>query len=449
MTEAVAATDFTGYTVQYPPLALWGAVDGPAVLRSWRAARDERPGLYVHAPYCSARCSYCRYFSQPLPDAAALDAYIDGLAREAALLAPHVRHLRFATLYVGGGTPTILDERRLERFFGTLARSLDIDRTVQRCVESTPATLTPGKLRVLRRHGVTRLTVGVQTLTARALAAVGRRQTARRVRDAIRGARAAGIRHVNVDLLAGLPGETVKSFVASVARVIALDPDMVHIHGFYPTPYTRYWREGGRPAPEEMDARHAMMSEGQRLLAAAGYRPAPYDASARTPEARNVQLADAIERVASFLGLGPGAASHVREGWRTVNHDDVGAYLAALRAGRPPWARGVRLRRRDEMVYFVTAALRYGEASRRRFRELFGRDLVEVFRAPIRRLERRGLLRVEPDRIVLCAPDLGTYLVCSKYFWGEAVVAALRRVMGPLGRWRRPGYAVDTRHMLL
>ena len=147
--EAIAAADFTGYTVQYPPMTSWGPIDEADVLRAWRAAEESRAGLYVHVPYCPDRCTYCRYCSHALPDAAALDRYMQGLRFEIERYAPHVRQLRFTTLYVGGGTPTMLSESQMDALFDMIEGNFDLRRTRQRAVEATPATLTAARARVL------------------------------------------------------------------------------------------------------------------------------------------------------------------------------------------------------------------------------------------------------------------------------------------------------------
>ena len=166
--------------------------------------------LYVNVPFCARVCTFCLLSASRLPSAGVRDAYAAALLRQLELYAPIAERLRFHSLHVGGGTPTLLTETQLDELFGRLARFPRGDG-FQAGVEAHPASATTGKLEVLARHGVHRLSFGLETLTPAVLERVNRGdQTEARVRTALAEARRLGF-SINVDLLAGLPGETPAS----------------------------------------------------------------------------------------------------------------------------------------------------------------------------------------------------------------------------------------------
>ncbi|HEY6459697.1 MAG TPA: radical SAM protein, partial [Polyangiaceae bacterium] len=214
-------------------------LDGEAHLAAWadhaaRAARAETfapATLYVHVPFCARVCTYCLLSAVRTPGKEKVDAYVQALRRQIALYEPVVRGLRFGSLHVGGGTPTLLDEKQLDALFGDLAK-LPLREGAQIGVEAHPGTSTPGRLAVLARHGVHRVSFGVESLTPEVLRNVNREaQSEARVRAAVAEARRLGM-SVNVDLLAGLPGETAESWEATVRGTLALEPDSMSVNRF-------------------------------------------------------------------------------------------------------------------------------------------------------------------------------------------------------------------------
>ncbi len=196
-----------------------------------------RPGdisLYVGIPFCPTRCSYCSFVSQSVQSFGNLVApYLDALEREIRETGIKMQQtpLHIRTLYVGGGTPTTLSSTQLDRLLGAIEDSFDLSDCLEITVEAgRPETLNFEKLQVMRRYGVQRISINPQTMNDTVLRTIGRNHTAKQILNACAMAHDAGFDHVNMDLIAGLPGDTAASFAQSLEQVIALQPAAVTIH---------------------------------------------------------------------------------------------------------------------------------------------------------------------------------------------------------------------------
>ena len=191
-------------------------------------------GLYVGIPFCPTRCAYCSFISNAVGGSRKLvEPYLDALLTEIGRTAREVREAgqRPVSVYFGGGTPTTLSPAQLDRLCSALASDFDLSGLREYTVEAgRPDTITPEKLDVLRRHGVTRVSVNPQTMSDEVLEAIGRRHTARDVIDALALVRAAGPFQVNMDLIAGLPKDTPAGFSRTLDTVLELKPENITVH---------------------------------------------------------------------------------------------------------------------------------------------------------------------------------------------------------------------------
>lgn len=427
VSKKIADSDFSGYTFQYPPLFSWeknGA--GEAVHAAWKGGlsrKNEYLGIYIHIPFCKQRCTYCRYFSEKLDDRDELDAFLESLRREIDLLRGYFVKRKVRTLYIGGGTPSILSAAQIAGLFGYLHDSFDFSECVQAVFEGNPDFLTLQKLRILKRYGVNRLTIGVQTLDQKVIDLVNRFQTTGSFQECIKNAKKAGIETINVDLMIGLPGQSGDSFLRTLGEVIRLDPDMVHLHPFYPTNLTAFSKSDRKITEKEIRKREKMSEIGHLILKRHGYLENEFDAASRKKKDINIQLADAMEFNASLLGLGPGAVSHVAGHLRYVNVNTVRGYEESLGDGRLPVLSACVLAGKDDMIYHVVSCLRYGRVDKKRFMRLFGREVDAVFPEEIAYLKKRGKLENTADSLIPKFSDLGEYTVFSKYFYDKAFIA--------------------------
>lgn len=273
-------------------------------------------GLYVHIPYCRAKCAYCDFYSGPLKPFEET-TYFAALERELAARRGEVG--AFGTVYVGGGTPSAVNPARLAPLLA-LAPG-------ERTVEVNPEDVTPAYAEALLRAGANRVSMGVQSLVDGELAAVGRRHTAARAREAFANLRAAGFDNISLDLIYGLPGQTLESWCYSLGETLALRPEHLsaYLLGYEEGTLLTARMKAGRikEASEELAAR--MYGELCDTMRAAGFEH--YEISNFARPGNYARHNSAYWDMTPYLGLGPGA--HSFDGTvRRANPANLKAYLA-------------------------------------------------------------------------------------------------------------------------
>jgi oxygen-independent coproporphyrinogen-3 oxidase len=432
MTAKIAQTDFAGYTIQYPPMFSWHKAKNIKRISEWgKIDKNDKLGLYIHVPFCQQKCNFCRYFSKAETTSRDLDKYLDYLQKEISLYQSYFRRRNFHSLYIGGGTPSILNNSQLVTLFNLIGRNFNFVSKAQKCIEVNPQSTNLTKLRILKKYGINRLTIGVQTLNQQALKLANRQQTVKAALLAIIWAKKIKFKNINIDLMAGLPGETMESFTQTLRKIISLKPGMIHVHPFYPTDNTGFIKSGKIYNENDFLLRQQLQNLSAQLLAKAGYGDIKFDASGLSMEARNIQLSDAIESVSSYLGLGPGAVSHLRNKLRYVNYDSFSKYRKCLEQKSLPIMKICPLKKKDEMIYYLTACLRYGPVSKTKFKKLFKVDLTDVFASEIRSLRERGLIFENNKYLGLEIKNLEDYAIYSKYFFDSNLITSITGKMPP------------------
>jgi coproporphyrinogen III oxidase-like Fe-S oxidoreductase len=397
------------FAVAYEPMA------GDDYVAAWKdfarraAAGAAHPAavLYVHLPFCARVCSYCLLSASQTPGKGPVEAYLKALHGEVAMLEPAVRLLRFSSLHIGGGTPSLLSEAQLDELLGGLSRFARADG-FQIGVEAHPATASKGKLEVLRRRGVDRVSFGVETFTPDVLREVNRGdQTAERVASAVRAARDAGLA-VNLDLLAGLPGETEGSFAASVRMALTHEPDSMSVNRFL-TENSPLGESGYSPAETDMRRADGMLLEADRIIreeAPPRWPAEPLTVPGfgtqyvwdRTSKARAYFQQDMIGP-SSTLALGHGGMGHILGRFYSIAAGDFTDYVAAIERGTPPPMLSSPVSARFEMAFFVADRVCRDSLSPREFVAVFHEDPRVVLGRELSFLVARGLLRVDDGRI--------------------------------------------------
>ena len=231
--------------------------------------------LYVGIPFCPTRCAYCSFVSQSVEKSMKLiPPFLESLKKEIAATAAQINALglRVVSVYMGGGTPTTLSAQQLDRLCTVLEDEFDLGAVREYTVEAgRPDTISTDKLRVLRAHGVDRVSVNPQTMSDRVLELIGRRHTAADIERALMLVREAGGFDVNMDLIAGLPGDSAEGFRDTVEKVLALGAENITVH-------TLSLKKGSRITLEEVpipgaDEVAAMLDFAGERLSAAGYAP--------------------------------------------------------------------------------------------------------------------------------------------------------------------------------
>ncbi len=288
-------------------------------------------GVYVHIPFCASRCSYCDFFST-LQLADAGTSYVEAVVAEARLRRGELCGAQVKTLYLGGGTPSQLPLPLLSRLVDGLRETLDLSVVEEFTVEANPDDVTPEWCRGVVALGVNRVSMGVQSFEDQILRLIGRRHTARQAMDAVANLREAGISNISIDLIFGLPGQTVTSWTASVEQAIALKPPHISAYGLTYEEGTRLWhqRERGEvvEVPEEqcLEMYRVLVDE----LQAAGYEH--YEISNFALPGYHSRHNSSYWDDTPYLGLG--AAAHSYDGkMRRWNPHDLRQYMDKVLAG--------------------------------------------------------------------------------------------------------------------
>ncbi|MEV4625203.1 radical SAM family heme chaperone HemW [Micromonospora sp. NPDC049523] len=321
-------------------------------------------GVYVHVPFCASRCGYCdfnTYTATELGGGGGRDGYADSVLAELALAGRVLGEApprRVDTVFVGGGTPTLLPADELARILDGIDRTWGLAADAEVTTEANPESVTPESLKTLRAAGYTRISLGMQSAAAGVLALLDRKHTPGRAVQAALEARDAGFDHVNLDLIYGTPGETAEDFAASLAAVTEAGVDHVSAYALIVEDGTRLagrMRRGELPYPSDDVAADRYLAA-EAALGAAGFSWYEVSNWARTADARcrhNLLYWTGGD----WWGLGPGAHSHVGGvRWWNVKHPT--AYASRLAAGESPGHARELLTGDDQHVEDVMLRLR-------------------------------------------------------------------------------------------
>ncbi len=292
------------------------------------------PGLYVHIPFCDGKCPYCAFYSVRAT-AEAIDSYLNALERECAWWKARMPGFRPQTLYLGGGTPSILSLAQWERLFGFLRATGFTASVKEWSCEVNPVGATSEKLRLLRDSGVNRISLGAQSFDDDILTRLGRRHSVADVRSACVEIRRAGFTNWGLDLMACTPGVSLGRWERVVQRALAERPAHLSVYALTIEEGSRLpaiWQQTGEtPMDERMELRH--LHRARSLLESAGFERYEISNYARPGRACRHNL-DCWEG-ADYLGLGPAASSRMGlHRWTTGA--DLGQYCTAWRSGHQP-----------------------------------------------------------------------------------------------------------------
>jgi putative oxygen-independent coproporphyrinogen III oxidase len=316
----------------------------------------DRAGLYLHVPFCLTRCGYCDFNTY-----AGLEhlrgAYADALLGEADLVAPGWSGVAFASIFLGGGTPTMLDPRVLGGALEHLRARFEVEPDAEVTVEANPDTVDASSLSALLEAGVTRLSLGVQSFDPAALASLERLHSPDSARSAYAAARRAGFADVNVDLIYGTDGETLASWGRTLREAVALGPEHVSAYALTVEPSTPLGRRvaAGLTPPPDPDVQAAMYDLACATLGAAGYEH--YEVSNWARPGHACVHNRGYWEGRPYLGLGAGAHSH-REGRRWWNVRPPRQYVDLVRAGSPPVGGEERLGEEERRMERLLLGLR-------------------------------------------------------------------------------------------
>jgi oxygen-independent coproporphyrinogen-3 oxidase len=310
------------------------------------AGHDAPPGLYVHVPFCKTKCPYCDFYS--ITSGVATGRWLEALSREAALHRGVFG--TFDTLYVGGGTPSVLEEHEIHGLFDALRASFDFAPDSEVTIEANPDDVTPPKLDAWLAAGVNRVSLGVQSFDDVELRFLRRRHDAAKAREAMRLLREAGFENIGIDLMYGFEGQSLESWERSMRLALELSPEHLSCYQMTIEGATEFGRmiESGELKPIDEESERAFFMKTSEFLTSRGYIHYEISNFARE-EALLSRHNHKYWRHAPYLGLGPSAHSF-RNGKRWWNARSVDGYCTALESGGSP-VDGMETLSEDELAF--------------------------------------------------------------------------------------------------
>lgn len=343
-------------------------------------------GLYVHVPFCASKCAYCDFASYAGREAD-IPRYVDAVIREIIRRGAETGHPRADTVFLGGGTPSLLDERQITRILDALHGAFPIEEGAEITCECNPGTLTARLAHALRKAGVNRLSIGAQARQARLLRLLGRIHDWQGVVASVETARQAGFDNINLDLMFGLPSQSVVDFRETLQAAIALSPTHLSCYGLIVeegTPLCRDIAEGKLALPDE-EAEREMYELARQTLAADGFDQYEISNFARPGHACRHNLG-CWTRV-PYLGFGCAAHSFFEQ-CRTMNPSRIDAYLA----GDEP--KTERISREEARFESMMLGLRLTRGVKNEdFADMHGMSIREAFGEKLDALINGGLLQ--------------------------------------------------------
>jgi oxygen-independent coproporphyrinogen-3 oxidase len=342
---------------------------------------------YIHVPFCAHHCGYCDFAVATGQDHL-IDLYVEALEAELATLG---QPQTVATLFIGGGTPTHLDCGPLERLLGALDRWLPRSAGAEFSVEANPRTLDADKVALLAAHGVTRVSLGAQSFQPHALRTLERDHDPADVPRAVQHLRR-HISQVSLDLIFGVPGQTLAEWDADLRQALALGPDHVSTYGLTYEKGTRLWKQRRRGAvrPLDEEAERALYLHAIDTLEAAGFEH--YEISSFARPGRRCRHNQVYWANEPYFGFGMGAARYVG-GRRELNTRDLQGYLRRVLAGEPAAFQSEVLEPEARAHETLALQLRRAEGvDRRAFRAQSGFDLDDLAGEALARHAALGLI---------------------------------------------------------
>ena len=400
------------FVSNYPPYSAWSEEAVAAAHRVLNAppARPETPlGLYLHIPFCRKRCKFCYFRVYTDKNAGDIERYTDALAREIALYAerPAVAGRELSFVYFGGGTPSFISNDHLESLVNRAKAALPWDAVQEVTFECEPGTLTRTKLEAIKGIGVTRLSLGIENFDDDILRENGRAHVSKEIYRVLPWIEDLGFDQLNVDLIAGMVGETWETWKDTVAKTLEVAPDSVTIYQMELPFNARFSRDvlaGRFERPlADWETKRAWQDWAFERFCEEGYEQSSAYTVVRKAsgadggdDGSRFLYRDSLWHGADLLGTGVASFGHV-QGVHMQNASEWGSYLESLEAGHLPLYRAFETGPDERLTRELILQLKLGRLETKPFEEKFGVDVLDRYEEPLKRLESEGMLAVHRD----------------------------------------------------
>lgn len=439
----LALPPYQAYSYSYPHKTAYRPLPSPVPLRDvWRDEDRSALFLYLHIPFCSYRCGFCNLFALARPSEDTVARYLDRMRAQLRAAADALGEHRFARFALGGGTPSYLSAAQLETLFADVRAIAGVDpRAIPSGMEVSPETVDAEKMALCRDTGIDRISMGIQSFADAEVRALVRPQQRAEVERAIHAIRDAKFPTLNLDLIYGIAGQSVESFLASIDSALAYTPEEIYLYPLYVRPLTGLGRiesRDGKPRfalrPEPQDERAALYRAGRDALLAAGYRQISMRMF-RAPHAPDDGDAPAYCcQDDGMVGIGCGARSYTRalhySSEYGVSRRSVAEILAHyLDRSDAEFAHadyGFALDSDEQRRrYVIQSLLIRSGLDRAAYRLRFGADCLDDL-PQLRALETHGLATIDAERIAPTAEGLARADTLGPWLISPAVADRMR-----------------------
>lgn len=408
-TDTTSSTEVGSYFISnYPPFSLWTRENVPEIESALNSSPDASVpmGLYLHIPFCRKRCRFCYFRVYTNQNAKAIQRYVDCLASEIAMLsqtqAIQGRDLRF--VYFGGGTPSYLSSRQLLFLRDQLVEHVSWETAEEVTFECEPGTLSLEKVRTLKEIGITRVSLGVENFNDSILEENGRAHLSPEIETAYGWLRQVGFPQVNIDLIAGMIGETDENWHRCIDKAIEMEPDNITIYQMelpFNTIISKEMREDGAASPvADWATKRRWVDEAFNRLLAEGYQISSGNELVRSLDTDQFVYRDNVWRGADLIAAGVSSFGHL-QGVHYQNLDQIEEYQETVESGALPVNRALRPSAHQTLIRELVLQLKEGHIEGDSFRRKFGVDIFDEFADAFRNQEAAGYLKVEDGQVRL------------------------------------------------
>ena len=352
----------------------------------------QNAGLYLHIPFCLSKCNYCDFFSIVSGDGKLKEDYISALIKEMEIYKRKNTAARFTSIYLGGGTPTVLSGVQLEEILKACLVNFTIDKKAEITIEANPGTINVEKCKFLLGAGVNRLSLGAQSFEDRVLRKIGRIHTKKDFLSAYYGAREAGFNNINVDIMFGLPGQSKNSFEKTLAELLLLKPEHISLYALTlepETPLGKLWAAGTLKMPSD-DFIDALFLIAMEQLEKHNYEH--YEISNFALPGKRCIHNQFYWNYQSYVGMGAGSTSFINNK-RYRNYQDLKKYICLLGYEILPIEYQEILSLSERMSESIILKLRMMEGiAKTDFKKLFGVPIEQIFYQSLELLKEQELL---------------------------------------------------------
>lgn len=403
------------FVANYPPFSFWksdSVAEAERVLNT-----PPRPGvplgLYLHIPFCRKRCKFCYFRVYTDKNARDVETYQDALLKEVELYSqvPAVKGRPLQFVYFGGGTPSYLSVGQLQTLFQGITKYFPDQHPEEVTFECEPGTLQQPKLAALKELGITRLSLGVENFSDQILEENGRAHRSPEIWKAYGWAKDLHFDQINIDLIAGMVGETWENWKDCVRKTIDLAPESVTIYQMelpFNTVISKEMRDHGEMTTTiiaDWPTKRAWVEYGFTELAKAGYEPSSGYTMVKNKSTTKFIYRDSLWHGADLLGTGVASFGHV-SGVHMQNVDGWDQYIQVLGEGRLPLNRAFKLKPEEQLTREMVLQLKTGALDLNYFRTKFGVDVLQHFHNAFTELYKGGNLQYAPEQVQLTTQGL-------------------------------------------